>query len=110
MNRKLIKVDSKINEATLFKNGIAVIKRSISFPKSGIYYISNPPHCIHGTFWVEQNEKVEVKLTFIEKKINNSLQDITISSTDDLYGKTIIVKYNSPNGTQELKGILLKRK
>jgi hypothetical protein len=104
----MIKIQSYTKEAILFKNGIAVIRKSLKIPKAGEYFITEPPSCIHGTFWLERNDIIEVRLTQIEKQSYENLKDIQIKSIKDLQEKNIQIQYKLGDEVEEIEGILLK--
>ncbi|MBW1808901.1 MAG: DUF4139 domain-containing protein [Deltaproteobacteria bacterium] len=56
-------VKSKITSVGLFKNGLAVVNRTVSVPSSGTYRIEDVPEPVHGTFWIESDAKVVTRLT-----------------------------------------------
>jgi len=56
-------VKSKVDSVGLFKNGLAVVKRSVKIDGNGTYRIENVPTPVHGTFWLESNAKVETRVT-----------------------------------------------
>lgn len=59
-------VASRVVSASLFKNGLAVVTREVEVGGAGTYLISDVPSPIHGTFWVESEDEVEVRVTMRE--------------------------------------------
>jgi len=56
-------VESRILSVGMFKNGLALVKRSVSVPAPGAYAVSDVPDPVHGTFWIESDAKVETRVT-----------------------------------------------
>ncbi len=56
-------VKSRIISAGLFKNGLAVISRTVSVPADGTYRLDDVPEPIHGTYWIVSDAKVVTRLT-----------------------------------------------
>ena len=56
-------VPSRITSVGLFKNGLAVVKRTVTIPQPGTYRIDDVPEPVHGTFWVQSDAKVTTRLT-----------------------------------------------
>lgn len=55
-------VKSKVTSVALFKNGLAVVKRQINIEGPGTYRLADVPEPVHGTFWVESNGPVDVRV------------------------------------------------
>lgn len=55
--------DSRIASVAMFKNGLAVVKRTIDVPGPGTYLVNDVPRPIHGTFWIESDAEVEALFT-----------------------------------------------
>jgi hypothetical protein len=53
-------VRSKIVAVSLFKNGLAVVRREVTLGKAGAYALDDLPNPVHGTFWVESTAPVDV--------------------------------------------------
>ncbi len=51
---------SRIESLALFKNGLAVVSRSLDVDKPGRYIVDDPMRPIHGTFWMAPGAKVMV--------------------------------------------------
>jgi hypothetical protein len=47
----------------LFKNGLAVVRRSAEIDGAGVYRLDDVPTPVHGTFWVEADGPVEARVT-----------------------------------------------
>ncbi|MFO0967117.1 MAG: hypothetical protein U0793_16245 [Gemmataceae bacterium] len=55
-------VKSRIVSLSLFKNGLAVVKREVKVDGAGVYRLDRVPEAIHGTFWIESNAPVEASV------------------------------------------------
>jgi hypothetical protein len=58
-----IPADSRVESIDLFKNGLAVVRRTIEVPAPGTYCIANIPEPVHGTFWIESDSEVSARIT-----------------------------------------------
>ncbi len=56
-------VETKIDSIGLFKNGLAVVRRSVTLAGAGVYEAGDVPDPVHGTFWIESDAPVEVLTT-----------------------------------------------
>jgi hypothetical protein len=56
-------VESKVRSVALFKNGLAVITRTVTVPGPGVYRVDDVPDPVHGTFWIESDAEVETRVT-----------------------------------------------
>jgi hypothetical protein len=60
-------VKTKVVAVSLFKNGLAVVKRQVTFDGAGAYRVADVPEPVHGTYWVESTglteSRVEVRET-----------------------------------------------
>ena len=55
-------VKSKVVSVALFKNGLAVVKRQVAYDGAGVYRLSDVPEPVHGTFWVESKDPLDVRV------------------------------------------------
>jgi hypothetical protein len=58
-----IDVKSKIESIGLFKNGLAVVRRTVSLPGAGTFVAGDVPDPVHGTFWIESESPIEARIT-----------------------------------------------
>lgn len=84
-----LKVESKIESVGLFKNGLAVVERSVDVKGPGAYRIEDVPTPVHGTFFVESASAVTVRATTM-------LVDVPLDLTraplqDQLAGKKVTI-------------------
>jgi len=56
-------IPSHIASVALFKNGLAVVQRTLTVDGPGSYCVEDVPEPIHGTFWVESDAKIATRLT-----------------------------------------------
>ena len=54
---------SRVVSVGLFKNGLAVVTRTLTVPGPGTYITDDVPEPVHGTFWVESDAVVETRAT-----------------------------------------------
>jgi hypothetical protein len=54
---------SRVASVGLFKNGLAVVQRTLAVDGPGVYRVEDVPEPIHGTFWVESDAKISTRLT-----------------------------------------------
>ena len=56
-------VPSRIEHVGLFKNGLAVVRRSVVLPENGVFDVEDVPAPIHGTFWIDSDGAVATRVT-----------------------------------------------
>ncbi len=61
-------VKTTVSEASMFKNGLAMVTREFVVTSAGKYLISDVPEPVHGTFWVHSDLLDEVRVTTREVK------------------------------------------
>jgi hypothetical protein len=89
-----VKLDSPIESVSLFKNGVAVIRRSAEIPKAGVYRIEDVPSPVHGTFWVESDVPVDVQVTMRDIDVPAKRN---IDFQQELIGKTVTIHFKQGN-------------
>jgi len=82
-------VESRIVSVGLFKNGLAVVKRTVNVPGPGAYVLRDVPEPVHGTFWIESDAAVETRLT---------TRDLDVPSTggdfqNELAGRQVTIHF-----------------
>ena len=86
-------VESKVVSVALFKNGLAVIKRQVALPGSGMVLITDVPEPVHGTFFVESSGPIAAR---VEKRrvamknqpsLGQNLQEELAGLKVTIYGK-----------------------
>ena len=58
-----IPAESRVTSIDLFKNGLAVVRRTVKVNGPGTYRIENVPEPVHGTYWIESTAVVETRVT-----------------------------------------------
>jgi hypothetical protein len=97
------RVDSKIESIGLFKNGLAVVRRTVNVDGPGIYRLEDVPTPVHGTFWVESDVPVETQVT--QRDVQSPIRSKSpIDFQQDLVGRKVAIelrtdKTNSVTGT-----------
>ena len=85
-------LNSRITSVGLFKNGLAVVRRTATVPGPGTYRLEDVPEPVHGTFWVESNAKVTTRLTrqLVEVPATESP---SIDFQEELAGKEVVIHF-----------------
>ena len=67
-----IPAESRVTSIDLFKNGLAVVRRTVEIPAPGTYCIADIPEPVHGTFWIESDADVTARITsrVVEEPVN----------------------------------------
>ncbi len=96
---------SRIVSLGLFKNGLAVVRRTATVPTSGTYLIEDIPVPVHGTYWVESDARITTRITqrFVE------LPEEPASGIDfqvDLAGKEVAIHF-AENGVPSIRGTVV---
>ena len=72
-------VPSRIEHVGLFKNGLAVVRRSVVLPENGVFDVEDVPAPIHGTFWIDSDGAVATRVT---KRTRS--EDVELELTGDV--------------------------
>jgi hypothetical protein len=101
-------VKSKIVAVSLFKNGLAVVKRDVTLGKPGVYVLEDVPQPVHGTYWVETNGSIEttVKMRDVEVPAEETVPG---NLQEDLAGKTVTIHLKGDK-VPPIVGTMLKLK
>lgn len=85
-------VRGKIVAVSLFKNGLAVVRREATLGKAGTYVLDDVPNPVHGTFWVESTAPVE---TVVQTREVEVPADATAPGNlqEDLAGKKVTIHF-----------------
>lgn len=83
---------SRVESLGLFKNGLAVVKRSVACPGPGTYRIEDVPNPVHGTFWVESAAKVSVTVTSRQIEVP-ARAGLNTDLQTELAGKNVIIHF-----------------
>ena len=85
-------VHSRITSVGLFKNGLAVVRRTATLPAAGTFEIENIPQPVHGTLWLESNALIETRVTtrLCEMPLGASS---ALELQDDLAGRVVTIRF-----------------
>lgn len=85
-------LESRISSVGLFKNGLAVVKRTVRLPEPGTYRIDDVPEPVHGTFWIESDAKIVTRLTrrTVEVAVGPSSK---AGFQEELVGKEVVIHF-----------------
>jgi hypothetical protein len=56
-------VDSRVASVGMFKNGLAVVRRTVQVSGPGSYRLTDVPEPVHGTWWIESDTAIETRVT-----------------------------------------------
>lgn len=87
-------IQSTIESVGLFKNGLAVVRRSLILPGSGVYDVVDLPEPVHGTFWVDSPADVKIIMTNTPMPIHDE-QSLRSVSNEDLAGARVAVHFEA---------------
>jgi hypothetical protein len=80
-------VKSNVESVGLFKNGLALVSRTIELPGPGSFRIDDMPTPVHGTFFIESSTKITARSTMQLVDVPMNLSDDPLQ--DQLAGKTV---------------------
>jgi hypothetical protein len=87
-----LKLESRFVSLGLFKNGLAVVRKAVSVPGPGTFFLEDIPEPVHGTFWIEAGPGVEARMT-------SRLIDVPIQGTlgadfqEELAGREVVINF-----------------
>jgi hypothetical protein len=85
-----IPLDSPIESIALFKNGLAVVRRSAQIPGPGVYRLNGVAEPVHGTFWIEGDVPVDAQVTMRE---TDAPEGSTIDFQQELVGRQVTIHF-----------------
>ncbi len=88
---------SHVESAGLFKNGLAVIRRTAHLGGPGVYRVDDMPAPIHGTFWVESDLPIETRVTTRMVQEPPTAGGGAVDVQQDLVGQTVTIHYRVPH-------------
>lgn len=100
-------VPSRVRSIDLFKNGIAVVRRTVALPGNGTFAITDLPEPVHGTFWVESDAEIETRITtrmIVEPRSPRTGSDLR----ESLGGEEVLIHFRSPE-LPPMAGLVLPR-
>ena len=87
-----VTVESRVSAVQLFKNGLAVVQRTVDVPGAGTFRIQGLPAPIHGSFWIGSAAPVAVRVTTEEVEAPRA-ERATGSLQQDLAGKQVTLYF-----------------
>ncbi len=83
---------TRVESLGLFKNGLAVVRRTAEVEAPGVYRVEDVPTPVHGTLWVESDAKVTVRVTrrVVEVPVEQSRGG---DFQQDLAGREVVVHF-----------------
>jgi hypothetical protein len=85
-------IDSTIDSVSLFKHGLAVVRRTLELPGPGVFDITDLPEPVHGTFWVESSATCTIRMTTREVQTPTGDDPLDMSPRS-LAGCTVRVRF-----------------
>lgn len=85
-------VVSRVVSAGLFKNGLAAVTREVKLSGAGTYLVSDVPSPVHGTFWIDSENEVEVRVTMRDMDVPPR-SNTAIDFQEQLAGKEVLVYF-----------------
>jgi hypothetical protein len=84
---------SRIVAVSLFKNGLAVVKREVQIAEPGSYRLDVAPDAVHGTFWIESKAAVEAALRLREVEVDP--KQVPEGTMQEIFaGKKVTIQFN----------------
>jgi hypothetical protein len=84
-----VPVESRVRAVGLFKNGLAVVRRTVTLPKDGRYEVADVPDAVHGTLWIESDAVVEARVTHRDVEVP---ADLGHDLHGELAGRTVSIQ------------------
>lgn len=85
-------LSTRITSLDLFKNGLAVVERTIAIEKPGVYRVDDVPEPLHGTYWIESDAVVSTRVTqrTVEIPLGKTMPG---DFQNDLAGREVLVHF-----------------
>jgi hypothetical protein len=83
---------TRVASVGLFKNGLAVVQRTVTVNGPGVYRVEDVPTPVHGTFWVESDAKVSTRLTRRVVEVS-ARQASGTNFQEELAGKEVVIHF-----------------
>jgi len=86
---------SRIESVGLFKNGLALVQRTLTIDGPGTYCLEDVPEPVHGTFWIESEVSVAARVT---RRVIDlpGRQPPQSPLQDELGGREVVVQFSTP--------------
>jgi hypothetical protein len=81
---------SRVASVSLFKNGLAVVKREVNLAGPGVYRLSDVPEPVHGTFMVESQGGLEARVEMRDVKGDDSTP-LGVNLQEELAGLNVTI-------------------
>ncbi len=97
---------SRIASVGLFKNGLAVVQRTLTVGGPGVYRVEDVPEPIHGTFWVESDARITTRL-------NRRVVEVPARQAgggnfqEELAGREVVIHFNE-QGIPPVSGTVME--
>lgn len=88
----------------LFKNGLAVVRRTTTLAGPGVYRIDDLPHPVHGTFWIES--AVPVTATATTRLVHTPPTPGMVNLQADLAGQQVEIRLR--HGDEVVRGRVIE--
>lgn len=95
---------SRIVSVSLFKNGLALVKRELTVPGPGAYRLDYVPEAVHGTYWVES--PIQVESAVLTREVEVPAEPTGANLQEELSGKKVTVYFRTA-GRAPLVGTVL---
>jgi hypothetical protein len=82
---------SPIESIALFKNGLAVVRRTADIPGPGVYRIDDVIEPVHGTLWIEGDMPVDAQVTMRDV---DAPENQNIDFQQELVGHQVTIHFN----------------
>ncbi len=83
-------VKPRIVSVSLFKNGLAVVKRQIDLNGPGSYVIKDVPEPVHGTFHIESQGAMDAQMTLRQRPVDKPTP-LGVSLQEELAGLKVTI-------------------
>jgi hypothetical protein len=93
-----VDVEAPIVSVGLFKNGLAVVRRTMELPGEGTYRLRGIPEVVHGTFWIESDAPLDV-LSTTEDVPYEVPVPVALGAEGGLAGRVVSVHLKDAAGT-----------
>lgn len=90
----------------LFKNGLAVVRRTAEVEGPGVYRVEDVPEPLHGTYWLESDAQVTTQVTQRDVEVPLS-KAVPGNFQEDLAGREVVVHF-AEQGLPPASGTVLK--
>jgi hypothetical protein len=87
-----VKLDSKVDTISLFKNGLAVVERTAQIPGPGVYRLDGAIWPVHGTFWIDGDVPVESRVTLRDVQTPPRVKPV-IDFQQELIGNQVTIHF-----------------